>query len=253
MSFSLLTDNSTSTYTDSGSSTNNTYSSTCWLPPSIPNLTYPLNNTYAGTSSAWNLNPYMDWDPSTSTCLLPHTITYQYESYRDSGLTQLAYRSAWLTNSMIPAPGTPEGNYYWRVRSKDSFGNISDFSAPWLLVVDRTNPPKPTNLHWDNPSISCGGSTNSYTITADWNDVTDPAPGLINRYEYNITYPKLGGGTGNWTTYVTPSQYSGVFNQDEGLHTYRVRAHDKAGNISDWSDSCTITYDKTAPVSGLWT
>lgn len=120
--------------------TNNSVSTTCWVAPSIPTLVYPADNTYAGLGSAWDLNPYMDWGNSTTTCPLSTTITYQYESYRDAGLTQLAYRSGWLTNSQIPAPGTPNGSYYWRVRAKDNFGNISNFSSPWLLVVDRVAP-----------------------------------------------------------------------------------------------------------------
>ena len=127
-------------YIDSKKVVDNRVSTTCWLPPSVPQLVYPLNNTQAGLGSLWDLNPYMDWENSTSSCPLATTVFYQYESYRNSSLSQLAYRSGWLSNSYISALGTPEGNYYWRVKAKDNHGNESAWSEVWLLVVDRTIP-----------------------------------------------------------------------------------------------------------------
>ena len=116
-----------------------------------------------------------------------------------------------------------------------------------ISVADFVKPSTPTNLRWSNPNVTCGGHTNSYTITPDWDDSTDNQG--ISKYEYFITYPKIGGGFGTWSTFVTPSQYSGVFNQAEGVHKFKVRAYDTNGNISDWSNECSITYDKTIPVS----
>jgi hypothetical protein len=71
------------------------------------------------------------------------------------------------------------------------------------------------------------------------------------KYEYEITYPKIGDGVGTWHTFVVSSSYSGVFNQVEGTHTYRVRAYDAENNASAWSNSCSITYDKTLPTSEI--
>jgi signal peptidase I len=124
-------------------------------------------------------------------------------------------------------------------------------SSITFSVKDFVPPNKPTNLHWNNPNVVCGGTTNSFTITADWDDTTDVGGSGFDHYEYNITYPKIGGGTGNWTTTVKPSQYSGTFNQDNGIHTYKIRAWDKEGNASAWSDTCSITYDSNAPVVSI--
>ncbi|MCW1948851.1 MAG: signal peptidase I [Candidatus Shapirobacteria bacterium] len=118
-----------------------------------------------------------------------------------------------------------------------------------ISIADFIKPSIPTNLHWSNPNVVCGGHTNSYTITAEWDDSTDNQ-GIL-KYEYFITYPKIGGGFGTWSTFVTPSQYSGVFNQAEGIHKFKVRAYDSNGNISDWSNECSITYDKTLPTSTI--
>ena len=120
-------------------------------------------------------------------------------------------------------------------------------------VKDFVPPNKPANLHWNTPDVACGGTTKNLTITADWDDTTDIGGSGIDHYEYTITYPKIGGGTGNWTTTVKPSQYNGAFNQDNGVHIYKIRAWDKAGNVSEWSDACTITYDtKPAPLPTIY-
>jgi len=125
-------------FTDQASITGNTVSTGCWAKPTTPQLVYPENNYFAGPGSEWLDNPYMDWSNSTTSCP-GRTIAYQYESYHDEGLTSLAYRSGLLVQSMIPAPGTPDGTYYWRVRSYDGV-NWSDWSEVWLLIVDRSAP-----------------------------------------------------------------------------------------------------------------
>lgn len=116
-----------------------------------------------------------------------------------------------------------------------------------LTVKDFVPPTTPTNLGWSNPEVACGGFTKSQTITAVWNEASDNL--AVTKYEYQVHYPKIGGGWGLWNTFVTQPRYSGVFNQDEGIHTYKVRAYDAEGNASPWSAECSITYDKTIPSS----
>jgi len=123
---------------DTETSIGNTVSAGCWGQPGVPELLLPEDNYVASASSAWNLNPVMDWDDSFVCPGL--TVQYQYESYRNAGLTQLVYRSGWLNQSQIPAPGTPEQVYYWRVRAKASDGEMSPWSPAWKLTVDRTAP-----------------------------------------------------------------------------------------------------------------
>ena len=244
----FLSPSTNSFFSDTETSASNTFSAGCWAPPSTPQLLSPANNYLANQSSSWYQNPVMDWTDSSFVC--PGlSVKYQYESFHDPTLSILAYRSGWLTNSFIPAPGTPDGVYYWHVRAcnSDDLTNCSEWSDTWKLTVDTTAPIAPTNLHWTNPDVSCGGSTNSTTITADWNDVFDTSG--ISQYEYQITYPKLDGTIGIWNTFVTASQYFGVFNQGQGLHTYKVRAYDFSGNISPWSSGCSINFDSVIPQS----
>lgn len=113
----------------------------CWTGPSIPQLSYPEDGYIAYPYTNWRLDPYMDWNDSWA---CPGKIlTYQYESYKDEDLTILAYRSGWLNISEIPAPNTPIGTYYWRVRAYDG-EQMSDWSEAWQLIV--TNYP-PVNTY----------------------------------------------------------------------------------------------------------
>ncbi len=162
---------SNSYFVDSAGLSNITVKTSCWVAPSVPTLIYPQNNTYAGAGSTWDLNPYLDWDDSTTSCPLPTTITYQYQSAHDSGFSGIAYNSDWLSNSQIPASGTPEGTYYWHVRAKDNFGNTSAFSDAWLVVVDRTAPtstidsPHPNSNVTGSPIHISGTSHDAFGVT----------------------------------------------------------------------------------------
>lgn len=133
-----------SVFFDQETVTGNSITTGCWSPPSVPVLLSPTNDTIAGTNHPWMQNPLMDWEDSKIYCDELSTLRYQYESFYDSALTQLAYQSVWLTASEIPAPGTPDGVYYWRVRAKDGQENISEFSDTWKLTVDRVSPSTPT-------------------------------------------------------------------------------------------------------------
>ncbi len=136
--FLLMSIGSTNSYfNDSQSLLSNSISAGCWDSPSIPVLTYPSNGYTAFKDSEWDLNPYMDWSDSIS--CNGGAVTYQYESYHDEALTSLAYRSGWLSESMINAPGTPNGHYFWRVRASDGV-DVSDWSNLSLLTVSRLEP-----------------------------------------------------------------------------------------------------------------
>lgn len=105
----------------------------------------------------------------------------------------------------------------------------------------------PTILGFSSPTSSflpCGVTTNLHTATVDWTDSTGGVGG-ISGYEYNIVYPKIGGGIGVWNSFFTNSQYTGSLN--EGTHTIKVRARDSVGNVSEWSNVCKIFTDFTPP------
>ena len=99
--------------------------------PSAPTINTPANNSIVINTALTKV----DWTDSLGTFT---PITYQYESYRNTAYTTLAYSSGWLANSEIPTPGTPAGDYYLRVRAKDVYGHTSEWSN------DSANPYKIT-------------------------------------------------------------------------------------------------------------
>lgn len=209
--------------------------------PLVPVHKSPSDGSYLTTAGLTS----MDWYDTTDN--LGGPVYYQYQSALDAGFGAVAYTSGWLNESQISANGTPEGTYYWHVRAQDTAGNISVWSNPWVIHVDNTAPQAPTISGFENPALSCGAVTSTHTVTVQWSDSTDVSG--VAGYNYEINYPLPGGARGTWSPFfATPpytSQYSGSLN--EGTHYIKVRARDRAGNYSDWSNVCSITADWTAP------
>ncbi len=125
----------------------------------------------------------------------------------------------------------------------DSAGNTTTKTIT-ISNIDKKSPTQPQILGFKNPDLICGSFTNQKYVTVDWSDSNDNV--AITGYDYLIDYPKTDSLThGLWQSYLTQSQYRGSLN--EGLHNIKVRAKDFAGNVSDWSDICSITYDSIQP------
>lgn len=210
----------------------------CWAVPTTPTLISPANDYMAIPGSDWIAHPLMDW--SDSWVCPDKTVSYQYESYRDSGLSQLAYRSGLLSQSNIPAPGTPDGDYYWRVKAFDG-EKWSDWSTVWHFIVDTSivrdtlAPPTPYLISPGNNTV-----LNSSDLVQTWTEVTDNSGGEV-YYDYEgyhnaqLNGPVVSGtfsnsGDGNGTVITKHSE-----GQANGQTYWRVRARDEAGNVSAWS------------------
>jgi len=121
-----------------------------------------------------------------------------------------------------------------------------------ISVIDFIPPSAPVNLHYENPNLPCGGTTNGYTITTAWDASAAHGSKNISYYEYESYYKPT---DLTYQTTVTATKLAGVFNQGDGLYGYRVRAVDNLGYKSEWSqaagvdNSCTVTYDHTLPQS----
>lgn len=187
----------------------------------------------------WDANSESDFDH------------YEYSSFNaggGQGLDEKILTVAKLANTWV-APN--DGTYGFAVRAVDKAGNKSSWAlsdeslaGSCQITYDSTPPTTPSILGFKNPSLNCSDITNAHSATVDWTDADDAGVGF-DKYEYNVDYPKPDGSRGQWTTYFTNSQYGGSFN--EGEHIIKVRAIDKLGNSSDWSKTCTITTDWTAP------
>lgn len=221
-----------------------------WTPPPVPVLLSPANNSYRNT-----LGMIMDWTDVVDDISNP--VYYIYESSHNFLFIPLTYQSGHLSTSEIPAPGTPDGIYYWRVKACDSDDNCSAWTDPWIVTVDNIAPTKPS---WVRPAHN-SFTRQSQNMLFDWTDSTDIN---LDGYEYENT--KAGGST--WKSVDTcgliiqsqfPNSQVGpggtCINAPaatlsvDGIYTRRVRAKDKAGNYSNWSDEWTITRDTVQPNS----
>ncbi|MDQ2973541.1 MAG: hypothetical protein M3Q79_03610 [bacterium] len=117
--------------------------------------------------------------------------------------------------------------------------NDTTYDFELTAPADTAAPTTPVALGASTPVIPCGGTTDVFNVTLDWTDSTDNS-GAVAGYNYFVVTPNLPGG---FSTTTTNSEYSGAFNSGEGVYTYKVNAYDAAGNVSAWSNECSITYD----------
>jgi hypothetical protein len=124
----------------------------------------------------------------------------------------------------LPA-SLPEGGYELRARGRTTENERDDTPAESLFTYD-TIPPATANLITPTGSVTV---TALPTLVLDWEDV-DPGGGSAISY-----FGELDGET--WTT--TKSAYT-VTRIADGMHTWRVRVGDEAGNASGWSATGTF-------------
>ncbi|MDZ7586282.1 MAG: lamin tail domain-containing protein, partial [Patescibacteria group bacterium] len=98
-----------------------------------PDLISPTNNSYVNTSGL-----VMNWTDVTDDISNP--VYYIYQNADNPGFSPLAYESGHLSNSNIPAPGMPDGIYWWRVKACDAIDNCSVWSEIWKVTVDNIAP-----------------------------------------------------------------------------------------------------------------
>lgn len=151
--------------------------------------------------------------------------------------------------------GLPSGNYTVNLVAYDLAGNNNAASpATYPLTIDHTAPAAPATATWDNPPGTVLGSyTNSYYVSPTWSAVTKDVNGNAENVDhYNYSYSKNGAAwsspenIGNIT-----SINNTIFGAGEGSWQFRVQAVDKAGNLSAWTTSPAIIYDKTPPVVAI--
>ncbi len=104
-------------------------------PPAVPTHLSPADGSTLTTLTIGIIDWTDETDPSSP-------VTYIYQSATDSAtnpdgsFVTPAYTSGNLAVSEINAAGTPEGTYYWHVRSVDDEGNMSDWSSFWTIIVN---------------------------------------------------------------------------------------------------------------------
>ena len=127
-----------------------------------------------------------------------------------------------------------QGDNTFTATATDQAGNISDVSNSVTVTLDNTAPVAPvitlqTTLTNENTITITGTTVEGSTVTLTQND---------NVLTSTVTIDS----DGIWSVDVTLIQ---------GDNTFTATATDQAGNISDVSNSVTVTLDNTAPIITL--
>ncbi|KFK92839.1 Ig-like domain-containing protein, partial [Serratia sp. Ag1] len=146
--------------------------------------------------------------------------------------------------SFTPATDLGQGAHSLSASAKDPAGNVST-SSNWAFTVDSVAP----NAPFIDSAADDVGSVQPQNMQSG-SATDDPTPTLAGRAEANSivkVYDQNGllgsvqtNASGQWS--FTPTS-----KLSEGEHRFTVTATDKAGNVSDPSNTFTLTLDFTAP------
>lgn len=179
-----------------------------------------------GVWQQWNVGASKFWSTRAVGSLQPSQGTYQYT---------LAQILAEFPDAQVIGVGVNVGsnnpNYDTEVDGFAFNDNVYDFE-PVPVVPD-----VPTGLGFTQAGLVCGGATNSNPVVLSWGAATNATS-----YTYSVQKPD--GTSAEFTVNGTTDSYS--FGA-EGLYSYKVRANGQDSAQSEWSASCGVTYDKTAP------
>ncbi|MFA5392634.1 MAG: hypothetical protein WC306_03085 [Candidatus Paceibacterota bacterium] len=211
--------------------------------PSTPEIVKPTDEQYFKAQPILN-----KWNASSDiNGIAKYQVAYRYDDLHTfsgsdclgeliDGLAISGCRDVLAGTSRQHIPGTGEqgGVTIW-VRAIDNAGNISTWSNPVHYYYDTTAPDINLVSPMNNSVVQGISVTQSWSTTAtdidhfvyeSWHDVT-------------MTNPRW---RGNFTS--TSKTATGIA---DATYWWRVKAVDKAGNESNWSELWKVTVDNIAP------
>ncbi len=208
---------------------------------SVPPVNPTSISSPTHTPNIWSNNPNItfNWSGasddrsgiygySTSFDQSPNTIPDIYRDTADASIVENAYLDT--------------STWWFHVRTIDTAGNAAPGAVHYGPFAIDTDPP----TAW---FTSQGGNVNYPTVTVAWAG-GDTLSGV---YSYDVQTNTNAGGWTDWqvNTQAQSAQFIGKGGQDV---YFRVRAHDIAGNIGDWSNTIFFSFgvDITAKVQDEW-
>jgi hypothetical protein len=185
--------------------------------PGRPKLSSPANKAILGDNT-----PTFDWLASTN------GSTYQIQ-IDDNGDFSSPAQDVTVGVELLSyiADELPDARYYWHVRAINTDGAPGAWSARWQVTIDTTPPPVPEPL-----APMDGAASTNRMLKLSWTKVDGASA-----YELQLNpdpdpdFPLPVISTGSKTSYTPPTPLS------RGIYWWQVRAIDKAGNASAWSDA----------------
>ncbi|MBI4281425.1 right-handed parallel beta-helix repeat-containing protein [Candidatus Uhrbacteria bacterium] len=156
---------------------------------------------------------------------VPGSATYEIEIARDTGFTASVVLTSAGNALSFAIPSIPDGAYAWRVRASVAQGQ-STWSEAQTFTLDRTIPGTPTLV------LPLDQSALLATPSFFWNAVAD-----AQMYQLQIgTQPDFSSPLIDVGRLQTIDFFP-TFPFANGSYAWRVRAQDRAGNVSPWSSA----------------
>ena len=181
-------------------------------------INFPAPNILSKTSLTNNSRPNFSWGTVRG------AQAYEIFIARDAALTQLVLNQTIKETNFTPTMPLSDGNYFMQVRAYDVSLSPGKLSKTYSITIDSTPPPQPSLISPSDKS----NSQNSPML--QWN-TTDGALQYqiemdnnadFNSPEFNATTSKVS------IRAKTPARST--------IYFWHVRAKDKAGNWSNWSN-----------------
>ncbi|HEY40239.1 MAG TPA: hypothetical protein G4O18_00065, partial [Dehalococcoidia bacterium] len=138
-------------------------------------------------------------------------ISYKFVVARDAAFETGVQESSWLdTNTWVPSPRlqAPEVTYYWKVKAKDSFGNISESTA-FTLTTLAVIPVDATLVDgWNIIGLAVEPSE-TYTASTMAAEINEQGGNVTQVFYWNAA-------AGSWDFYLVEIQYGTDFELEVG-------------------------------------
>lgn len=186
--------------------------------PDAPVRVTPTDGEYINKDYA-----YLDWEASLGAVSYQVIVTGIYDNT--------------LSNTYLNLSGLAQITYEWRIRAQDSLGNWGPWSSTWNFTIDFTPPTYPPMLY----TLANGTITNNNTPTFTWETLTE-----IDKYQIqfddneDFLSPVR-------EVNVSEASYTLALALPDGTFYWRLRAHDLAGNPSNWGANWSFTIDTEIP------
>lgn len=208
-----------------------TIDTTAPITPGTPTTTTPTSNQ----------KPAWAWTASTDSGSGLNNPAYTVEWSQDSGFST-ASTSTTDTNSFTQPTNLSTGQWYFRVKATDNYGNESSYSSNGSVLIDITAPTAP-----GTPSTS--SPTSNVRPTWTWTASTDSGSGLGSP-AYSVQWSQSASfSSGNSSATAITNTFTHGSDLAAGTWYFRVKAVDAVNNQTAYSSAGTVVIDTSGPTT----